>query len=66
MVDSEAVTLKIRNQIESLERGLAGLKDGSLRTERSRQLHEEKRAAEMIGQCERLLTAWRAMLSELQ
>ena len=61
--DWEALRLKIRAQIESLEKGLGWLKDGTLGA--AVFPDNGKRGAELIGCYERSIAMLKAMLAEL-
>lgn len=59
VADAEALKIKISGQLDSLERGLTWLKDGTLSA------GSTSRDAEMISHYERIIAALKAQLTEL-
>jgi hypothetical protein len=64
-MDAEAAKIRIQAQIETLEKGLSWLKDGTLSPpEINVSGTNAQRAIELIGHYERSIAALKAMLAE--
>jgi hypothetical protein len=65
VVDAETLRMKLRGQLETIEKGLAWLKDGTLSAAGAVTGSKTGREVELISHYERVITTLKAMLSEL-